>query len=206
MSDSIQHFNQAAAEWDAKPTRVKVAESLSQAISAAIVLHNQMDVLDYGCGTGLVSLPLLSRIKSLTGMDTSAGMLEQFTAKIRQTQCSNCRSVLLVPEQSNLGAGVFDLIISTMAFHHIPEPLAVLGQMHRALRDQGQIVICDLDREDGTFHEHNNGIFHHGFERDQFGQYLLTAGFRNIGFRTAYTVRRDSGREYPIFLAHAVRS
>ena len=48
-----------------------------------VKLSPDMDLLDFGCGTGLISLHLQPHVRSLWGVDTSSGMLEVFQGKLK---------------------------------------------------------------------------------------------------------------------------
>jgi hypothetical protein len=66
--------------------------------------------------------------------------------------------------------------------------------------------LADLDIEDGSFHENRTeGVFHLGFDRQEFEKLLKKHGFINVRFDDAYVVQGDS-RSYPIFLALATKS
>jgi len=43
-----------------------------------------MKVLDFGCGTGLLSFFLQPYVGEITGIDTSKGMIEVFDKKIKE--------------------------------------------------------------------------------------------------------------------------
>jgi hypothetical protein len=49
------------------------------------------------------------------------------------------------------------------------------------------------------------GVFHSGFEREEFQRILESHGFVNINFFTAHTVNKEN-REYPVFLVIASKS
>ena len=84
MSDAnINHFDQSAANWDAEPRRVELARAVGEAILRQVQPTRDMDVLDYGCGTGLLGLFLLPYVHSVTGADSSPGMLRVLDDKIR---------------------------------------------------------------------------------------------------------------------------
>ena len=51
-------FDAAAAAWDEEPRRVKLAGEIAAAICAKLPLSAEWDALDFGCGTGLVTLQL----------------------------------------------------------------------------------------------------------------------------------------------------
>jgi 2-polyprenyl-3-methyl-5-hydroxy-6-metoxy-1,4-benzoquinol methylase len=68
------HFDEAAANWDAEPRRVELAKAVGNAILQHARPTCGMDVLDYGCGTGLLGLFLLPHVRSVTGADSSPGI------------------------------------------------------------------------------------------------------------------------------------
>ena len=51
-----EHFDQAAATWDLTERRVALAHAVVEAITARVRLFGEPSVLDFGCGTGLVTL------------------------------------------------------------------------------------------------------------------------------------------------------
>lgn len=94
----------------------------------------------------------------------------------------------------------FDLAISLLVLHHLPETGAALGAILRLLRPGGQLALADLDAEDGSFHGPDaEGIHHLGFSRDHVAGLARAAGFVDVSVRTATTIERD-GRPYPVFL------
>jgi SAM-dependent methyltransferase len=40
--------------------------------------------------------------------------------------------------------GAFSIVVSRFAFHHFPDPRAVLAEMRRVCRPGGRVVVCDL--------------------------------------------------------------
>jgi ubiquinone/menaquinone biosynthesis C-methylase UbiE len=58
--------------------------------------HGQC-VLDYGAGTGLLTLNLQPQVAAIVAMDSSAGMLEKVTEKLH---AAGIRNVVTIPRQS----------------------------------------------------------------------------------------------------------
>ena len=56
MNQEKRNFDHDASSWDEKPGRAKLAEDVFSALRREITLIKNMDVLDYGCGTGLIAL------------------------------------------------------------------------------------------------------------------------------------------------------
>ena len=52
-----------AAEWDDNPVRRELASAVAEAIITTISLDKKWSVLDYGCGTAMVSAILSKKVK-----------------------------------------------------------------------------------------------------------------------------------------------
>ena len=202
MKTQQHDFDIKAATWDENPTRVKLAEDVVQAIKQQVTLLPDMEVLDFGCGTGLLAMSVLVSVRSVTGMDTSQGMLDVLEAKAKRQGLSNVYTRHLHPGERLSGA--YDLIISSMTFHHVEDIEALLAQLFQTLKPAGCLYVADLDLEQGTFHDDNTGIFHFGFDRDALRNLFMKAGFSNVRAVTATEVIKPnpSGglRTFPVFL------
>jgi cyclopropane fatty-acyl-phospholipid synthase-like methyltransferase len=204
MKGEKRDFNQAAATWDEEPRRARLADDTACAISDEIALTCNMDVLDFGCGTGLLTLRLQPFVRSITGLDSSHGMLNVLDAKIRSIGLPNVTTRLIHLDEGDTIEGSYHLITSSMAFHHIRDIPPLLDQFHRVLVPFGYLCIADLDLDDGQFHGGNNdGVFHDGFDRSELRRMFIGAGFDDIRDRTAATVVKPvpgGTRPFTIFL------
>lgn len=197
-------FDQKAAAWDENPMRVKLAYDVADAIIREIRPTQDMDALDYGCGTGLVTLRLQPFVKSITGADSSKRMLEVLLGKVKNQGLKNVHTQFVDFEQGGKVEGKFHLVASSMTLHHVRDPDGLLKQLYDLLAPEGYLGIADLDKEDGAFHDDNTGVLHLGFERADLKGLLEKAGFREIRDITAATVVKETGdkvrREFPVFL------
>lgn len=204
MEAQKRDFNKEAASWDENPVRVKLATEVAQAIRETVALTPEMNVLDFGCGTGLVTLALQPHVGAMTGVDSSAGMLDTLRAKVERAQLKNVTTRLLDVEKGDRIEGRFDLIVSSMTLHHIREVAPLLTLFHAILKPGGALCIADLDTEGGKFHGDNRGVFHFGFDRAQLRRDLTEAGFVDVRDRTAARVTRPSAdgtvREFTVLL------
>lgn len=197
-------FDQAAEEWDSFEPRVKLIRAIGDHMFERIPLNAEMDVLDFGCGTGLLSLSIADQVKSLTGIDTSAGMLKTFEQKATQMGLQNTQTQWLDLTQKIAIPGQYDLIVSSMVFHHVKELNAVLVLLHGALKPGGRLCIADLDLDGGLFHEDATDVFHDGFDREAFAATLKKAGFSTVELTDATSITKPIGEElrtFSIFLA-----
>jgi ubiquinone/menaquinone biosynthesis C-methylase UbiE len=202
-------FESVAASWDENPTRVKIATDVVAAIKREVALSPRMDVLDYGCGTGLVALQLQPHVGSVTGADSSPAMLDVLAGKIAAQKLANVQTQFVDFERGAHATGQYDLIVSSMVTHHVPDTAALFKEWMRLLKPHGQVAFADLDCEDGAFHGDNTGVFHLGFDRGELRNLLLAEGFKQVRASTAAIVRKEiegqGVREFPIFLIVASR-
>ena len=198
-----EHFDQAAATWDLADRRVLLAHAVAEAISLRVPLSRELNALDFGCGTGLVTLELAPKLGSISGADTSPGMLKTLAGK-SEIQGIPVRLMPLDPAGNGELGGPYDLIVSSMTMHHVADVPALFRRFAHHLNPDGQVALADLDEEDGTFHEDKTGVHHNGFLREQIQSWLAEAGFREIQLETAAVTAKES-RDYSIFLATARR-
>jgi len=198
-----ERFNQAAENWDKGDTRQNIADGVFKTIVSRIALLNNMNILDFGCGTGLLSFKIAPMVRSVTGVDLSEKMLEQLEAK--NTAALRVRPICQDIMESPLNEE-FHGIVSSMAMHHVEDTAKLFETFYAHLRRGGFVAIADLEAEDGSFHSHGNeGVHHFGFEREELRRIIEKAGFHNVRFHHAYTVGKEEG-EYPIFVVTAMKA
>jgi hypothetical protein len=61
------------------------------------------------------------------------------------------------------------------------------------------LAIADLYTEDGSFHGPDVKV-HLGFDPNKLTETLKSIGFKNIEYKTCFEVKRESGKNYPVFL------
>jgi len=204
MTEARTDFDKLAAQWDQNPVPVRIALGVGEAIIRETSPDPTMDVLDFGCGTGLVLLRLQPLVKSVTGVDSSPAMLEKLQEKFIAQGIANGSTQLVDFEQGGRISGSFDLIVSSMTLHHVSDTAEIFAQWYGLLKQNGRVCFADLDSEDGSFHADNAGVKHFGFDRDGLAQLLTRTGFREVRHLTATTVAREiegkGTREFPVFL------
>jgi len=207
--ESIKRFNQAAAEWDAKPRRVKLARAIVAAIRKHVPLNKTMKVMDYGTGTGIVALDLQPFVGEVVAVDTAVGMLEVLSGKIREQGIAGVSTRLGDLLKDEFGPAEFDMVVIAMTLHHIQRMHEFLSRLRGVLKPGGWVVIADLDPDDGLFHRDPEGVVHNGFNRSSLCDQFRSVGFTAVRTFDAYTVTKSGAdgdvRDFSIFLLTARR-
>jgi ubiquinone/menaquinone biosynthesis C-methylase UbiE len=207
METVTRDFNKVAATWDEEPRRVKLAVDIAVSIAQNIPLDSSMDVLDLGCGTGLLTLSLQPQVRTITGVDSSQGMLDKLRAKYKSLGLANVSAHYKDLDSGDVLEGSFHLVTSCMTFHHVRNIKTLLNSFYTIILPSGYIAIADLDLDDGWFHEDSTGVFHNGFDRSSLQRLFEEAGFVDVTYRTATGISKptaDGGvREFTVFLMTA---
>ena len=205
----MTNFDERAKDWDSDPTKVERAYAVADAIRKAVPLSRNMTVLEYGCGTGLLSFALQSELGQITLADTSQGMLDVLQEKIVAANVTNMHPVRLDLSSDAVPAERYDLTYSLMVLHHIHDVNGMLIKFCELLVPNGTLLVADLDKEDGSFHTDGSTDVHLGFDRDELRKMIENAGFENVTFSTAHEIKKKIGDEektFPVFLMTAQKA
>ena len=193
-------FEGKAKDWDANEMITALSSAVGSSILKHVPLHEQMSVLDFGAGTGLISSQIAPLVNRVVAIDTSEAMLDKLASKpeLKGKVDILCHDILENPVDER-----FDLIMSAMAMHHVENTSRLIQRFAEHLNDTGRIALADLIKEDGSFHPADtHGVFHFGFDQDELHAILEKHGFKEIEFFTAHSITRE-GKDYPVFLVTA---
>ncbi len=190
------HFKDKAKEWDQGSTRVQGAKKIAEAISEKIRLTKEMDILDFGVGTGLLGFEIAKVVKKVYGVDTSPSMIKKLKAKNTPELSieTYCQDIITEPIEKS-----FDGVITSMTLHHVEDLKLFFETIYKNIKKNGFIAIADLDNEDGSFHSDNTGVFHFGFKKEELCKIVSDVGFHDIDFQIINTINKPH-RDFDIFL------
>jgi len=193
-------FDAEAEAWDLQPVVVETSRKTFELLKKKDVLNNSYDVLEIGCGTGLLSVAVASHVKRILGVDTAQGMIKKFNSKAAEH--SNMTGLVLMlehaPQISEHTKGEFDkfdLVISHLVFHHIPEMAPTVQVAFDCLKEGGKLVITDFESTEKSraFHPESKmeGVERHGLSKEEMQEHFETAGFIQIKIEQAYVQRKE---------------
>ncbi|KAM7193915.1 S-adenosyl-L-methionine-dependent methyltransferase [Naviculisporaceae sp. PSN 640] len=214
-------FNDEASSWDSNPSVLRATSLAHEALLSRLQSTSNdisaYDVLEIGCGTGLLSLSLAPSVRSITAVDAAQGMIDVFKSKLSPPNGSHShiKNVLPVcalledpdderirldPVTQTLKEGTektrFDLITSHLVLHHIPDLTPVLKVMFSALKPStGRIMLTDYENfgpEARKFHQESkmDEVERHGIEREEMRKLLEGAGFVDIKVDVAFELEK----------------
>ncbi len=116
-------------------------------------------VLDIGCNGGYLARLLAAAVTpggQVAGIDPAPPAIAYATRRAP----ANATFTVGAAQDLNWPDGTFDVVTSTLAVHHIPEPdrAAAFGEMFRALRPGGTLLIADFRPSRG--HRGPHGLRH----------------------------------------------
>jgi 2-polyprenyl-3-methyl-5-hydroxy-6-metoxy-1,4-benzoquinol methylase len=132
------------ATWDqhgsAALTRVTAAVLGAAEVSAGA------QVVDLGCGTGEISLPLALRGAQVLAVDVSSAMVRRLRSEARRRGAASLESLALPIEELVLPAGTVDLVVSSYALHHLrdDDKARLVSAVYGWLRPGGRLVVADM--------------------------------------------------------------
>lgn len=202
-------FDALAATWDNNPGRISAARGICEAVRQEVPLSDALQALDYGCGTGLVTLGLQPDLGSIVAADSSEGMLAVLQDKLAAAQIDNVRTLRLDLEHEEPPGDRYGLIFSSLTMHHLEHPEVAIARLAQMLKADGVLAIADLDEEAGDFHGDNTGVAHFGFSAERMQGMLRSAGLRQVRTVKATTVTKPGAggvmKGFDILLSLGVR-
>ncbi|OAA56225.1 methyltransferase type 11 [Niveomyces insectorum RCEF 264] len=183
MSKGNERFSAAAAAWDTNPDVHRASDSALQAIlrvrpdlaattGTGAATEAGVDVLEIGCGTGLLTLRLVPYVRSIVAVDAASGMIDVLRSKLAraepavQAAVTPVCALLTDPEDPALPPAraaaaaaetdasgdpltaprrKFDLAISHLVLHHIADLSGLLRTLYGCLRPGGQVALTDYE-------------------------------------------------------------
>jgi tRNA (cmo5U34)-methyltransferase len=191
-------FDARAREWDKDKMHMDRSVAIAGELEKMIPLKASMKALEYGAGTGILSFLLKDHFEEITLMDSSKEMIKVCEEKAEYHKLKHIKPFWFDLEHSEY-AGKFDIIYNQMVFHHVTSVDAIIKKFYALLNPGGYLAIADLFSEDGSFHGPGVDV-HLGFDPAGLARSLKKTGFKNANYKNAFTIKRDNGIEYPVFL------
>lgn len=100
-------------------------------------------VLDVCCGPGTFGRAFAPLVGRVVGVDFTPAMLAKARSVASDAHLTNMTFACGDGNALPFADGAFDLALCTYAFHHLPDPARVLGEMARVARKGGRVAMVD---------------------------------------------------------------
>jgi ubiquinone/menaquinone biosynthesis C-methylase UbiE len=112
-------------------------------LSQEVAKAPQRTVLDLGCGAGHASFAVAPQAASVTAYDMTAEMLAVVQRETKARGLGNIITVQGMAEALPFAESQFDFVISRYSAHHWHDVSAVLREIRRVLKRDGQAFLID---------------------------------------------------------------
>ncbi|MEZ5694265.1 MAG: methyltransferase domain-containing protein [Altererythrobacter sp.] len=133
-------------------------------------IEKGMTVADIGAGEGYYTVRLADRVGAdgrVLAQDIDEAAIARLGNRVERERFDNVSIKLGAPDDPRLPKDSFDRIFLVHMYHEVQEPYAFLWRMWPALREDGQIIVVDVDRPTDQ----------HGID-----PLLLSCEFERVGF------------------------
>lgn len=171
-------FEKMANKYDSEKT-MELSNIIVKEIKPALEHSKSKSLLDYGAGTGLVSLELVDLVNSILLIDSSQKMLKIAEEKIAFRKISNSKTMYadFTEQIPNIKTNI---IIMSLVLLHIPDTKEILQALFSILNNDGELIIVDFDKNDQV----NHPKIHNGFSHEDLKNKLSEIGFKSINIKT----------------------
>jgi len=157
----MDHFSRIKEEFKKQAETLSVASVFTDSgvleqIHAAIKPTTKMNLLDLGCGPGIVTAAMAPDVREVVAYDLTPEMLNQAMKRCREAGLKNVRFELGSAEHLPFEEGTFDCVVTRLTIHHFLDPRRVMEEAVRVTRQGGEVVVADMvsseNDEEATLH------------------------------------------------------
>ncbi|MDX8044370.1 class I SAM-dependent methyltransferase [Gracilibacillus sp. S3-1-1] len=193
-------FEKLAKRYDTEE-RIELAKIIVREVRSELQNSQEKSLLDYGSGTGLISLELTDLVDSILLVDSSNEMLEVAKTKIDQRRITNTKVFCSDFTQESPECKA-DIIVMSLVLLHIPDTKKILQELFNVLNNGGKLIIIDFDKND----EINHPKVHNGFSHEELKKRLYEAGFKSNEIKTFYHGHRIfMNQDASMFISSSVK-
>lgn len=162
-----------------------------------------LDVVDFGCGTGVLTVEMAAWARHVAAIDANADVLAKAKERAEREGTKNVSFLREDLHKLSLADASQDLVVVSQSLHHVEDPETVLREARRILKPGGRIVLLELMPHDERWVVERLGHKHLGFEPERLRGALESAGFAKVQLATH---AREGTASFRVFLLTGERS
>lgn len=177
-------FDQIAQKYD-DPERIHLAHVITQAITQQIKDTNYQTLLDYGGGTGLVTLNIADYFEAVTLIDASPRMVDIFEHKVSDLNQTSIKTLVgdVLLDDTILNHKNYDVIVLSLVLLHSGNYQLLLQKLYNHLNSGGMMILVDFDKNENIYHPK----VYNGFEQMDIIHAFNELGLTNPQINTFYS-------------------
>lgn len=162
-----------------------------------------LTVVDFGCGTGALTVELARFARHVTAIDRSGSALARARAEAARQGLRNITFLEADLHALPLPAARADLVVVSQSLHHVDDIGRVLAEGARLLKAGGRMVVLELLPHDEQWVRARLGHQHLGLAPDAVAAAMEAAGFEAPQLVPA---PRDAASPFKAFLLTGTRA
>jgi ubiquinone/menaquinone biosynthesis C-methylase UbiE len=135
-------------------------------------------IADIGAGTGYITEGLITKDVKVFAIDQSPSMLKEMQRKF--PNADNIEYRVGVADNLPINDSVVNVAFANMYLHHVDNPERAIKEMSRILKNEGKLIITDLDKHTHEFLKTEQYDKWLGFDRNDLKKWFELAGLKNI--------------------------
>ncbi|KZV67889.1 S-adenosyl-L-methionine-dependent methyltransferase [Peniophora sp. CONT] len=200
---NAQHFDCEAHRYEHHAGTRELVRRVARAMQKEYSFDEESTtVLDYACGTGMLSRALSPHARSIVGVDISAASVAEYNLRVANQGLGpeDMRAVVGPPTgaPAALDSAQFDVVVCSMAYHHFSLPGEITALLAHLLKPGGVLLVVDLmtrvkdnsvrtEREEIFSLAHQHLVPHrYGFSCEEMRAMFGEAGLEDFKFKTAF--------------------
>jgi ubiquinone/menaquinone biosynthesis C-methylase UbiE len=145
----MDHSSKVQEEFTRQAATISVApvftdSGVLEQIYGAVKPTKTMNLLDLGCGPGIVTAALAPDLQEVVAYDLTPEMLTQARQRCGKAGLKNVRFEVGRAEQLPFENESFDGVVTRLTIHHFLDPQRVLNEVVRVMRPKGKLVVADV--------------------------------------------------------------
>ena len=139
MHQSARFWDKIAKRYSRKPVSDEAAYQKKLRVTREY-LRPDMEVLEFGCGTGSTAIAHASFVKHILATDISPKMIEIARQKADANDVENVTFTVASIEAFNASDNSFDAVLGLSILHLLADKEAAIAKVHKLLKPGGVFV------------------------------------------------------------------
>lgn len=177
-SRSEAFFSSAAEQWDR--LRVDLFGQHFDAFSLAAALPSESVVGELGCGSAPLSQRVAPFVKKVYAIDNSSAMLAAAASQLNIFP--NIQLYKASLDALPIETHTLDVAWLTHVLAYLPEPIVVLREVARVMKQAGRLIVMDLLPHDRTVYRQEMAHLRLGVSQSELSTWMQAAGLRLTNF------------------------